>query len=58
MAVVERFKQHLMCGLSAKNIGRCGEVWSLVEVQLYFLGGLNLAEVVIYLFISVFFLWY
>ena len=42
VAVVERFKQELMYGLSAgtKKCGRCREVavverWPLVEVQLY-----------------------
>ena len=42
MAVVERFKQELMYGLSAgtKKCGRCREVavverWPLVEVRLY-----------------------
>ena len=42
MAVVERFKQELMYGLSAgtKKSGRCREVavverWPLVEVRLY-----------------------
>ena len=43
VAVVERFKQELMYGLSAgtKKSGRCREVavverWPLVEVRLYF----------------------
>ena len=42
MAVVERFKQELLYGLSAgtKKCGRCREVavverWPLVEVRLY-----------------------
>ena len=40
MAVVERFKQESMYGLSAKNSGRCKEVaiverWPLLEVRLY-----------------------
>ena len=37
VAIVERFKQEPMYGLSVKKVAVV-ERWSLVEVELYFLG--------------------